>query len=144
MTPTDRCDPLETIGRRLFTRDHINRRGKVNYRAFYFPGHSKLSVDRLDGAPTGFLEDLAKKSATKRKQKFHGWAGRRTVLVETGGIAVVPSPIKDHPTEPDNPYHADIVLPESVKDNRARKEQANKLVKYPWQVHPPDPRKPFE
>ncbi len=141
--PTEVCHPRELIGRRLYSEKHITRRGKVNFRAFYKPGDSKLSVDRLTYAPTGFLEGLGKQDGKRRGQTFYGWAGRRAELIENQGVAVRPSPIRDHPKLPDNEYHADVVLPEHANNDRERKEQANRLVRFPWNVIQPNPESPL-
>lgn len=140
--PKEVCHPREIIGRRLYSGSHITRRGKVNYRAFYKPGESRLSVDRLTYAPTGFLEGLAMQDGRDRDQTFHGWAGRRAELIEDQGVAVTPSPILNDPEIPDNEYHADIVLPEGANSDLERKEQANKLVRFPWHVMQPSPEVP--
>ena len=141
--PTGVCHPRELIGRRLYSAGHITRRGKVNFRAFYKSGQSKLSVDRLTYAATGFLEGLGKQDGKDRGQTFHGWAGKRAELIENQGVTVGPSPVLDHPKLPDNEYHADIVLPESANSDLERKEQANKLVRFPWHVMQPNPEAPF-
>ena len=140
--PKDVCHPRELIGRRLYSGKHITRRGKVNFRAFYKPGESKLSVDRVTYAPTGFLERIAMQDGRDRGQTFHGWAGRRAELIEKQGVTLEPSPIRDDPELPDNEYHADIVLPDSANNDRERKEQANKLVRFPWHVMQPSPEVP--
>src|SRR5882672_7876007 len=71
-------------------------------------GVKDLSVDRVGH---GALIDQAKLHDTERSgQTFQGWAVLSVQAASNMGRSVIPDPI-----EPDNPYHALIVLPDAEK-----------------------------
>lgn len=79
-------------------------------------GKVKLSVDRLDFAEPEEMAALgdsvaASRSSVDRKVTFYGWA---VITAEDAGSSerqVVYTP------QPDNPYHTDIILPDSVAED---------------------------
>ena len=58
------------------------------------------------------LIQLAEKKCAQSGRKFYGWAVLTAAEVSQNERTVVASP------EDDNPYHADIVLPEKVADDQ--------------------------
>ena len=123
--PPSEIGAQESIGRRLFSRNAFSRNGGlVKPVAYYQPGTSRISVDRLDYAPSGYLKNLAHQSAKARgeNRNFHGWAKLTCEEASEDGRRVEADPIKD------NPYHAIIHLPAAATDDDAE-EQAHKLAR---------------
>ena len=87
-------------------------------------GEKAISVDRLDVAPSqDVLVANGEKVAAARKRTFYGWA---VIIAKKAGAnmrKVVFSPQKD------NPYHADIILPDlAAKDREEQKGHAQELA----------------
>lgn len=93
-------------------------------------GQKLISVDRLDVAPSeDVLVANGEKVAAARtlpsgiQRTFYGWAVIEAGKAATGGRDVISSP------QPENPYHADILLPDSaVKDREEQKAHAQELA----------------
>lgn len=126
MTTEDEVGPSENLGRGVFSSREAGRatRGRVSLNVFLEKaGVSVLSVDRLDLAAPGEAAAIADGVANARSRPFRGWA---VVIAETAalnGRAVVASP------QLDNPRHADIVLPDSVvEDREEQKRHAQELA----------------
>jgi len=138
--PPSEIDPQETIGRQLFSSNHYSRKSrKVKYRAFYWPGHSSLSVDRLDHGPPGFLKDLGQRSAEARESNFHGWAKLTAAKASRGGREVEADPLVGDKADAglgENRYHAHIHLSADATNDAQRKEEAIALARLSRWVPP--------
>ena len=111
--------PNETLGRGVFSSRYARRakNGKVPRQAFLEGrGKVKLSVDRLDFAEPEAMATLGDEVAGGRsgghEVTFYGWAVIAAENAGSNGRRVVPSPL------PDNPYHTDIILPNSTAEDR--------------------------
>ena len=112
----------EELGRAIFFRSHRRRAsntGLIPYQAFLEQaGERRISVDRLTRAPLPDVAANARRVGEQRDppRNFYGWAVVRVSQVRNAGCEVEDSPL------PGNPYHADIVLPDSIEDNRDEQE----------------------
>lgn len=105
-----RVDPDETVARGVFSRRAVTAAGTVKTNVFLGPlGSQSLSVDRVDFAPEGELVRLGDERARNRNRTFYGWANLLVRDAERGGEGVE---VRATP-QANNPYHADIVLPNS-------------------------------
>ena len=79
-------------------------------------GEVTISVDRLDFAEPEDMATLGDAVAVGRSvgsvRTFYGWAVIAAEDAGSNGRQVVPSPL------PDNPYHTDIILPNSTAEDR--------------------------
>ena len=66
---------------------------------------NEISVNRLGLAPDSEMAEIGIRNATRLRKSFWGWYILSANDVEAVGCIVKPSPV------PDNPYHADIVMP---------------------------------
>ena len=66
---------------------------------------NRISVNRMDSAPTATLAELGVRNASLSGKRFWGWYTLGTDDVEDVGCKAIPAPLKE------NPYHADIVMP---------------------------------
>jgi hypothetical protein len=116
----------EAVGRRVHSSKQAKRaeKGRIHFNIFLGKdGEPTLSVDRLDEAPQKKLVSIARRAAKARKRSFYGWAELVVLSVRENGRSVIASPL------PDNPYHADIVLPpDSVECRRKQMEHAQNLA----------------
>ena len=123
-------DPDEDLGRGVFSSNHAKRarRSRITHHVFLErEGENKISVDRLSIAPSDTALVLAEKTAVSRNASFYGWATLVANKAETNGRKVVSSPMPKQ----DNPYHADIILPDSVEEDREeQKRHAQELADY--------------
>ena len=131
LNPANSLGPVgewEELGRGVFSRSHRRRAantGMIPYQAFLErAGERTISVDRLSRAP---LEKAAANARWVAKQRtpvrnFYGWAVVSVENVQKLGLDVTDSPY------PENPYHADIVLPSSAAENREEQEH------YAWDL----------
>ena len=91
-------------------------------------GETKLSVDRVDEAPREAVAAVAERDAREAEDGeriFYGWAVVPCERAMRDGREVRATPIK----RPPNPFHADIVFPDSVKDKEdARNHHALQLA----------------
>ncbi|MDE0448077.1 MAG: hypothetical protein OXH96_15545 [Spirochaetaceae bacterium] len=78
----------------------------------------ELSVDRLDLAPPHEAVTIAEQVGHGRGKPFFGWAVVETRLARTNGRRVVSSPLPG-----ENPYHADILLPDTAAEDREEQKQ---------------------
>ena len=87
-------------------------------------GVREISVDRLTLAPPGEAVAIADAIASERKgnRSFYGWAVIAAAEVTSVGCAAVATPYAG------NPYHADIVLPESAVDEWEQRQYALELA----------------
>ena len=104
--------PDEELGRRIRSSRYLS----IPKHLFIPPPGTRLSVDRLSIASAADamqeLIQLAEKKCAQRERTFYGWAVLTAAVVRQNERRVVASP------EDDNPYHADIVLPEKVADDQ--------------------------
>ena len=110
----------EELGRGVFSRKHAKRaqRSRVPYHVFLErSGCADISVDRLTMPSTEDAEAIAGRVAEARDSTFYGWAVVTTTEAQKNNRRVVPSP------SPDNPRHADIVLPQVVIDDREEQKR---------------------
>lgn len=67
--------------------------------------------------------EIADRMATARYRTFYGWAVVTARNASTNGRQVIASPLLD------NPYHADIILPDAaVEDREEQKCHAQELA----------------
>lgn len=116
--------PQEGLGRGVFSDRQAKRasRGRIALHVFREKrGEIRISVDRLDEMPS--LEQAARIAAgiaAARNKSFYGWAVVAAKTAASGGRKVTASP------QPDNPFHADIILPDTAskdKDEQTRHAQ---------------------
>ena len=127
----------EQLGRRVFSSRESRRAANAGVPASVFtePGSLKLSVDRLTRAlDLATLVANADAAALGRgaTRQFYGWAVTSVDDVISIGCQVAESPL------PDNPYHADIVLPDiAVESADAQNQYAVALAGISdWQPRP--------
>lgn len=120
----DEVEPSELLGRGVFSgkeaRDAANK-GLI--RASVFSGWDaagRLSVDRLTKAtPAEAVENgeavARKRSTTKHKRSFYGWAVVSALDAERNNRHVEATP------QEGNPHHADVVLPDQDRMARERR-----------------------
>ena len=119
----------EQLGRRIFSESdlkRVRRKKTSTYRLFLEKeGVKKLSVDRIElPSSKSVLIEICNKAAKERKASgFYGWAVITAEKASMDEREVVSSQLEE------NPYHADIVLPDSaIKDRDEQKEHAKKLA----------------
>ena len=105
----------EELGRGVFSRRDARAAERGQVRATVFlerPGVREISIDRLTLALPDEAVAIADAVAAGREgnRSFYGWAAITAAEVFSVGCTVVASPLQW------NPYHADIVLPESAVD----------------------------
>ena len=104
----------EDLGRSVFSRKNGDRarRGKTPHHMFLErEGEVEISVDRLNFAPAVGMAEIADDVAANRNATFYGWAVVVEELARGNGRRAIATP------KPNNPYHADIVLPPLVADD---------------------------
>ena len=126
MTVEDHLASGENLGRSVLSSGQAKRarRSRVPFHLFLEKeGEIRLSVDRLDVAPPEEAVKIADRMAATRHRTFYGWA---VVVVEdasANGRQVIASPLHE------NPYHADIILPDAVvEDREEQKRHAKELA----------------
>ena len=80
-------------------------------------GEPKIFVDRLSVAPLEEVVKIAERVAGARDASFYGWAIVAAKRIRENGRKVVATPL------PDNPYHADILLPEGAAEDREEQQR---------------------
>ena len=130
MEVPENITPGEDLGRGVFSSRHATCavRSRISHHVFLEKeGKIKILVDRLTIAPLDTALAIAEKTATVRNANFYGWAAVVANLAETNGRRAVPSPLPNR----DNPYHADIILPDSAEEDREeQKRHAQELADY--------------
>lgn len=107
-------EPSEELGRGVFS-SRIARRSLRSVPHTVFRerlGNVDISVDRLSVAPCTDALKHARNIATQRAQRFYGWAVVTAERAASSGRRVVATP------QADNPFHADIKLPDPAQDKR--------------------------
>ena len=113
MTISHQIEHGENLGRGVFSSKHAKRaqRAKIPFHVFLErEGVVEISVDRLDHAPPAEAVAIAEINAAARGAKFYGWA---VILARQASADRREARAKLH-----NPYHADIVLPDSAAEDR--------------------------
>ena len=112
--------PEETLGRGVFSNGAARRAPRrITLNVFLErPTVVELSVDRLDVAPPHEAITIAEQVGNRRGRPFFGWAVVETRQARTNGRRVVSSPLPD-----ENPYHADILLPDTAAEDREEQKQ---------------------
>ena len=110
----DGVQPSEDLGRGVFSRGTARRsRRSVPHTVFLEkPGNPTISVDRLGIAPIADALDHARDVASRRERSFYGWAIINAEQAASSERRVSATPL------PDNPFHADIELPDSAQEER--------------------------
>ena len=126
MTAPDGIAPGESLGRGVFSRSQARRaeRGRVLLNAFLeAEGEAEISVDRLDMAPPMEAKEIGDRVAAGRGKQFYGWAVVALEAAAANGRRARASRLLD------NPYNADIVLPDAaVEDRDEQKRHAQELA----------------
>ena len=126
MTLPDRIHPAENLGRGIFSSRQAKRARRTKPPKHVFlerEGVTEISVDRLDRAPPSWVVVIADSNAAARGATFYGWAVVAARKAAANGRQVQASP------KPDNPYHADIVLPAlAAQDQDERIRHAQELA----------------
>ena len=126
MTVGDDIEPEENLGRDVFSSGQAKRagRGRVPFNVFLErEGEPRLSVDRLDRASPGEAVRIAQRVAAARRRRFYGWAVIAAERAASNARQVIATP------QLDNPFHADIVLPDrAVEDREEQKRHAQELA----------------
>ena len=118
--------PQERLGRGVFSNAAARRAPRrISLNVFLErPTEVALSVDRLDVAPPLEAITIADQVGSARGNPFYGWAVVETRQATMNGRRVVSSPLPG-----ENPYHADIVLPDEAADDREeQKRHAQELA----------------
>lgn len=121
--------PEEELGRGIFSRKQAQRaqRTRVPLHVFLVQeGKTEISVDRLTFAVLDNKATvIADETAAARDATFYGWAVVTAEKAGDNGRRVIASPL----LEPNNPYHADIILPELAgEDREEQKRHAQELA----------------
>ena len=140
MTVPNTIAPNEALGRGVFSskeRDRAQRLGEVRLRVFLEKrGNTEISVDRLDHGSPEELTEIGNRVAAARegKRTFYGWA-----VVAAKDASANQRRVKATP-KPDNPYHADIVLPNIASEDREEQiRHAQELADVSCWRDPPNP-----
>ena len=116
----------EELGRRVFSENVAKRAPRRILSNVFLEklGEKKLSADRIDIAPSiNELGSICDKAAKNRQGPFYGWAVITVEKASLNGRKVSTSP------KIDNPYHADIILPDAaVKKREEQKVHAQQLA----------------
>ena len=107
-------EPSEELGRGVFSSGTARRsRRFIPHNVFLErAGATTISVDRLSMVPRADALRIALEAASQRDRSFYGWA-----VVIAGRAAQSNRRVQASPL-PDNPLHADITLPDSVREDR--------------------------
>jgi hypothetical protein len=98
------------------------------------PGQTDLSVDRLGFVSAEQATENGDRVAAACGSTLHGWAVVTAENAGGNGRRVASSPL------PDNPYHADISLPElAAEDREEQKRHAQELADASRWRDRPDP-----
>lgn len=134
MTVPANISEKENLGRIVVSQRHAKyaRRHNRNQINVFLEreGQKAISVDRLEAAPSeGVLVANGEKVAATRRRPdgsrrtFYGWAVIKAKEAGSDGRKVISTP------QQDNPYHADIILPDlAVRDREEQKAHAQKLA----------------
>lgn len=107
-------EPSEDLGRGVFSGKKARRsRSSVPHTVFLErAGNPTISVDRLSVASLADAADHMRDVALAGAKSFYGWAVVTAGLAASSGRRVSATP------QPDNPFHADIELPDPAQEER--------------------------
>ena len=120
METTEAVAQMRIWARGVFSNNHTRRaaRKRVPLNVFLeSPGKVELSVDCLDAGPLAELTEIAAEVGARRQRSFYGWAVVRALQAARNGRRAIRTPL------PQNPFHADIVLPDRAADEREEQKQ---------------------
>ena len=122
----DTVAPDEKLGRCVFSTSHFRASSQtVRFGAFLENvGNKAISVDRLTLAPVLDAVHNGEVLGWKRGRTFHGWAILKAPDAQSDGRSLMADPLIDDLI---NPYHANIMLPESTTAD-AQKHHAQQLA----------------
>ncbi len=124
MNPPGKVASSELIGRRLFGSRSVGKgSGRIHHRAFLNTNSLDLSVDRNQYAPPEFLKAIAEQNGRDRKLSFNGWGVLSAEDASETGCSVRACPNSE------NPFHAEIRLPESMVAKDDRVLEAKRLAR---------------
>ena len=136
MTVPGNISTEEPLGRRVFSNTSAKRarRSKVPHREFLIKeGETSISVDRLGMAALDDVAALAQDASASRPGPFRGWASVTGKNAGSNGRRVIASP------EDRNPYHGEIILPNSAAtDLGVRTQHAQELADASCWCEPPE------
>ena len=120
-TPSSNPGPIsawEELGRCVFSRSQRRNASKNRTPLEVFlekEGEMRISVDRLSCAPEAEAIANARRVGKERDppRNFYGWA-----VVSVEKVREVGCDATEFPPVPNNPYHADILLPDSSTNAR--------------------------
>lgn len=129
----------EELGRGVFSSKNAKRAKRSRVPAHVFLeklGEPKISVDRMSVAPLEEVVKVAERVAAGRDASFYGWAIVTAKRIRENKREVVATPL------PENPYHAEILLPEGAAEDREEQQRhAQELADASrWQDRPPPGR----
>ena len=132
--PIDISDQ-ENLARGIFSKSIAKRAPRKIPKTVFLEkrGKKNISVDRIDVASSiDILVDLSDEIAKNRQGPFCGWAVITAENASDNEREVLASPLQD------NPYHADIILPDAaVKEREEQKTHAQQLAdKATWRERP--------
>ena len=130
--------PEEELGRGVFSSKNARRarQSRVPFNAFLEKeGQTDISVDRLSIAPEEKAVAIADNVGAARSRTFYGWAFITAEEARRNGREAIASPLKN------NPYHADIRLPDlAAEDREEQKRHAQELADASrWRERPNSP-----
>ena len=141
MTVPHQVHREENLGRGVFSSSHARRAQRTKPPKHVFlerDGVTEISVDRLDHATPAEAVAIADGNATGRSAAgrivtFYGWAVVTAWKADANERRVRASP------KLDNPYHADIVLPDIAAEDQDEKiRHAQELAdNSSWRGRPP-------
>jgi hypothetical protein len=134
--------PQEDLGRGVFSSKNAKRAKRSRVPAYVFLeklGETKISVDRLSVAPLEEVAKISERVAVGRGASFYGWAIVAVKRIRENRREVIATPL------PNNPYHADILLPEGAAEEREEQQRhAQELADAShWQDRPSPRRRPL-
>ncbi len=120
----------DLLGRAIFSSREAKRAtvGKIRSSVFTEKLNKSLSVDRFNFCSDKELTNIQDKNAQVRSTKektqrsFYGWASLKVFDARKENRKVQSTPIKE------NPYHADIILPEDIETEDDQREHAINLA----------------
>ncbi len=118
--------PEEELGREVFSSKDAKRarRSRVSLNAFLeTEGQTDISVGRLSIAPAEEAVAIADNVGATRSRTFYGWAFITAEEARRNRREAIASPLDN------NPYHADIRLPDlAAEDREEQKRHAQELA----------------
>ena len=109
-------EDTDLLGRAIFSSKEAKKAnsGKIRSNVFTEKLNKNISVDRFGFCPDKELTNIQDKNAESRstekdRRSFYGWASLKAFDARKQNRKIKPTPLNN------NPYHADIILPEDVR-----------------------------